>query len=596
MNIAPFSRAASRAFCVGLAVLLVSGSLTSTAAAATNLAPQASISFTFDDGLASSIKLAAPALKSRGLTGTNYVTTNCVGMTNVPNSCRADRDKPYMTWAQVKNLQNNFKWEIGSHTASHPLLASSDAGDGQPNPLTVAQIRKELVSSKSALVSHGLNVKSFAAPYGDYNPRVLSEVAKVYTNFRGFADTGMNEWPYNEYLLYNLPITSTTTVASVKSQIDEAIAQKKWLILTFHDVVSAGTEGMRPMAPSAGRHTYSYDYSVTKLAQIADYVAAKQSSGLIKNVNPGSAMMTGTSLFANSTFAAGISKGWTTDAPAAITANRANNGSFPSANNSVRLVSNGGADKHLYSPLVSVTHGTMYGLKLYLNVTRAASGSYIGQYVDEYDAAGNWISGQFKASENSVFAENLNDTYTPSSAAVASMRLQIYIGGGMTAFVDNAQLIALSSTPTTNLITNAHFNAGISGGWTTDSARIAADALGNGAPSGAKNSVSLRGSANETHLLSPRITVIPSESYTISSYLSVLNNGGDTFGYYIDEYDSAGEWVSGQYALSVSSGASDRTLGYTPSSAQVAAASLQLIVPAGDTAHAYFDWVRWYQD
>lgn len=568
-----------------------------TALAATNPAPQASVSFTFDDGLASIAKLAAPTLKRYGLSGTSYVTTKCVGMIAIPNTCRADRDKSYMTWAQIQNIQNNYGWEIGSHTVTHRLLASSDPTDGQPNPLTLAEVRNELTQSKSALQNHGLRVKSFATPYGDYNTKVIAEIAKVYSNHRGFADTGLNDWPYNEYLLYNLPITSVTTVASVKAKIDEAIAQKKWLVITFHDIVAAGREGQRPLSPSPGKHTYSYDYSNDKLAQIAAYVAQKRNAGLVKNLNPGSASVSGASLFANSSFASGISSGWTTDAPAAITANHANTGSFPSPKDAVKLTSTTLPDKHLYSPQTAVSPTTSYALKAYLNVTQRSSG-YVGLYIDEYNTDGAWISGQYAQEERTVYAENLNSVYRPSSSQVASMRLQIYIGGGtLTAFIDNIQLIPLSSTPLTNLLPNAQFDSGLSGGWTTDSAKIVADTENHGAPSGEQNSLSVRGTAGtETHIFSPRVPVVANRTYSIASYLSIIGAGGDSFGYYIDEYDISGNWVSGQYKLSVTSGAGDRNISYTPSSTSVTHASLQFIVPANDTAQAYFDWARWYQN
>ena len=50
--------------------------------AATAYAPQAKISYTFDDGLASAYTQAAPTLKKYGQVGTNYVTTGCIASKN----------------------------------------------------------------------------------------------------------------------------------------------------------------------------------------------------------------------------------------------------------------------------------------------------------------------------------------------------------------------------------------------------------------------------------------------------------------------------------------------------------------------------------
>jgi peptidoglycan/xylan/chitin deacetylase (PgdA/CDA1 family) len=133
----------------------------------------AKVSFTFDDGLASAYTNVAPIMAKYGFKATDYVITGCAGMTTIPNTCHANTDASYMTWAQVQALQNTYGWEIASHTVSHPYLATFDATDGQPNKLTAAQVTTELTNSKSALASHGINATDFSSPYGDYNQAVL---------------------------------------------------------------------------------------------------------------------------------------------------------------------------------------------------------------------------------------------------------------------------------------------------------------------------------------------------------------------------------------------------------------------------------------
>ena len=64
-------------------------------------------------------------------------------------------------------------------------------------------------------------------------------------------------------------------------------------------------------------------------------------------------------------------------------------------------------------------------------------------YVDEYNAAGTWISGQYRKPENSRWVEALNFTYTPSSTNVATASLQVSVAGtGITAYLDNVQMMA----------------------------------------------------------------------------------------------------------------------------------------------------------
>ena len=84
-------------------------------AATTNVTPTAKVSFTFDDGLSSASTQAAPTLAKYGFTGTDYVITGCVGMTTAPNTCHANNDATYMSWAQVQALRRP------STDCGHPL-------------------------------------------------------------------------------------------------------------------------------------------------------------------------------------------------------------------------------------------------------------------------------------------------------------------------------------------------------------------------------------------------------------------------------------------------------------------------------------------
>lgn len=576
-----------------LVALLVTVGLTVSnyaAAATTNPTPTAKISFTFDDGLQSSYTHVAPLLQKYGLTGTNYVVTDCVGKTTIPNNCHANNDAKYMTWAQIKALQNTYGWEIGSHTATHPYLATKDASDGQPNVLTPAQVNTELATSKSALTSRGIDAKAFSSPYGDYNPAVLAQVAQYYESHRGFADNANNGWPYNEYLLYNMPVQVGVTVAQVKARIDQAIANNQWLILTMHDV-----------KPSPSKDPDDYEYGTTQLDKIAAYVQTKQAARVIKSVNVSDGLVKSTAnLLPNSTFNNGITDGWTTDRPSDIIKVANSKGSYPDAVNSIRFVSSSnGAIGHLFSPLVPVSATQTYMLKTYLSLQQISTGN-VGFYIDEYDAGGNWISGQYKKAEASVWVENLNFTYQPSSPAVTQARYQFIMNGtGIRGFLDNVQWFATSSISQTTLLANGEFNAGVSAGWSTDSpVGILADNTGNGNPSNAAsaaNSIHLTSGNVDTHLFAPKVAVKAPTSYDIYSYVDVRSMQSGEVGFYIDEYDASGNWISGQYKTGVRSvGKGEVGFGYTPSSSAVSSASLQVIVVGNSGINAYYDSTRWF--
>lgn len=564
-------------------------------AATQNPTPGAKVSFTFDDGLQSAYTQAAPTLAKHGLTGTDYVITGCVGMTTVPNTCRANTATPYMTWAQVQSLQNTYGWEVGSHTVDHKCLASNakvDKSDCQATTLTKAQVDAELANSKSALAAHGISATDFSTPYGDYNNMVLAQIAKYYATMRQFknATNNVNVWPNSDYYLWDYQvIEGVTPVSTVETAINNAIANKQWLILTFHNI-----------EPTPSTNPDDYEYGTSELNQIAAYVQAEQQAGQINSihVNQGPVNST-TNLLPNSSFNNGIADGWTTDAPTNITKDTGTNGSYPDPTNSVKLVA-GTTEEHLFSPKVTVDPNTTYMLKNFLNVSKLTSG-YVGFYIDEYDSNGNWISGQWKAAENSSFVEDMNFSYKPSSVNVAKASLQVIVAAnsGITAYLDNAQWFPLSVATVNNMMPNGTFDAGISDGWMTDDpTNIVADANNNGSPANPVNSVSLKSAANNTHLFSPQINVTTGIKYDITSYLnlkSISTTPGSEVGFYVDEYDASGNWISGQYLGGIHTlGANNVGFGYVPSSATVAKASLQVIVMGNSNTQAYFDDVNWY--
>jgi peptidoglycan/xylan/chitin deacetylase (PgdA/CDA1 family) len=586
---ASLARGRARLGAIGAVGAMATALLSPTAAyaAVDNPAPGPLVSFTFDDGALSALTQAAPTLQKYGLTGTNYVPTGCVGMTTVPNTCRADTDVPYMTWAQIQQLQNTYGWEIGSHTVTHQCLVSV-GNDCQATKLTPAQVDAELANSKAALAANGINATAFAPPYGDYDMTAVAQIAKYYTSMRGFADTGNNIWPLGDYLLRNIPVQErTTTVATLKAKVDEAITNQTWAVFTFHDI-----------RPNPSQTPDDYQYGTAELDQLAAYVQTKVAAGLIKNVNVSKGLVEGTpNKMPNPTFNNALGDGWRTDAPATITADAANNGSYPDSAKSVKLVS-GATTGHLFSPKVPVTPATNYMFKAFLNVASISTGE-VGFYVDEYNAAGQWISGQFRKRENSRWVESMNFAYTPSSTNVASASLQIWVTGtGITAYVDNVQMLAAGAEttppPPSNLVANGTFDAGISSGWTTDSATtIVADAANHGSPANPVNSVKLTATTANKHLFSPQVAVTAG-TYKIAGYLNVAARTSGEVGYYIDEYNAAGQWISGQYKLGVTAtGVTNVDLTYSPSTTTVAKASLQVIVQGNSGLQAYFDDVRW---
>jgi peptidoglycan/xylan/chitin deacetylase (PgdA/CDA1 family) len=562
-------------------------------AATTNIAPAAKISFTFDDGYTTAVTQAAPTLAKYGLSGTEYISTGCVGMTKAPNTCRADSDKTYMTWDQINQLKSTYGWEIGSHTVTHPYLATFDATDGQPAPLTPTQVNYELNQSKADLAAHGISAADFATPYGDYNAPVLAQIAKYYATQRGFQDQNHNIWPYSDYLINDMPVQEGVTVAQVEAKIDEAITNKYWLVLTMHDIKAKPSKNID-----------DYEYGTAELDQIAAYVKAKQTAGTLQAIHIDQGMVkSDTNLLPNGSFNNGVADGWTTDSPTTITKDIGTNGSYPDPTNSVKLVSSA-STTHLFSPKVAVSPSTTYVLKNFLSVQQLTSGE-VGFYVDEYDGFGNWISGQYKTKENTKFVESMNFAYKPSSAQVVQARLQVVVTGnsGITAYIDNSQWFPVqTATPPppppaqTNLIANGTFDNGIANGWMTDSsATVTKDTASNGSPANPVNSVKMVASTKNTHLFSPQVAVDSTKTYSLSTYVNLKQITSGEVGFYIDEYDANGNWISGQYKTGVRSGGTGNVaFQYKPTSASVMKANLQIICTGNSNILVYVDDVQWY--
>ena len=222
----------------GLAVVLLWGALPAQAA---NPFPQGMVTVTLDDGWSSQYTWARPALKQRGLRATYYLVSEGV----------RDNWTDYLTVPQVQTLlaENN---EISSHTLTHPDLPT----------LSATQVEAQLRDSQAWLKSQfGLaSVPAFASPYGHYNDAILATVKKYYGSHRT-VNGGHNFADSNIYQLRAYDVESGVSVETVRTWINEAAANKTWLILVFHEFLD-------------GTPTRSTQYSASGFAAILDAIKA----------------------------------------------------------------------------------------------------------------------------------------------------------------------------------------------------------------------------------------------------------------------------------------------------------------------------------
>ncbi len=183
---------------------------------------QAMVSFAFDDGFSSHYTSTRNILNAAGVKGSFYVST---AFTNVEDG--------YMTSAQVLGLQADGH-EVAAHTRTHPHLPT----------LTAQQATDEIVGSKNDLLAMGItNVDTFTYPFGEYNDSVKQIVKNAGFIGARSVNSGYNTPTQDKYALLDQHIEFDTTLATLKANVDQAIAEKKWLIFEAHEQqANCGTE------------------------------------------------------------------------------------------------------------------------------------------------------------------------------------------------------------------------------------------------------------------------------------------------------------------------------------------------------------------
>lgn len=181
---------------------------------------KAAVTFMFDDGNATDISEGKKWLDPHGYKASTAVYSNRM-IANDPTA---------LTWAQLKSLQS-AGWEIVSHSISHSDLTT----------LNSSAIDTELRNSKSALQNQGLTIKNFALPFGAYNGFIMAKARQYYTSARAF-ETGTNPQGAYPFEIKVIPILENTTASDITNIINQAKAQNRWVVLSFHEIAASGDD------------------------------------------------------------------------------------------------------------------------------------------------------------------------------------------------------------------------------------------------------------------------------------------------------------------------------------------------------------------
>lgn len=199
------------------------------------------VSLRFDDAWLSQYQNALPKLTTAGFRGTFYVPTRQLSDYGFVG---------YMSKTQIKNLASKGH-EIGSHTQKHTDLTT----------LSSSQAQTEIVGSRQDLQAMNVGpVNSLAYPFGAYDSTIIAMVRDA--GFKSAAATiGGDVTPNSDrYQLERRSVEVSVTVPQIKSWIDQAVANKEWLILTFHEVSTSGRQ---------------YSITPANFNQVIDYLKQK---------------------------------------------------------------------------------------------------------------------------------------------------------------------------------------------------------------------------------------------------------------------------------------------------------------------------------
>lgn len=188
------------------------------------------VSLTFDDGWRSIYTNGLPLLQKYNMVSTDYMLTSTL-------------DYPdYMTKAMMQDMLNAGN-EIGGHTVDHCDLTGQQTDDKKvcPTPISDTKVNQEIDQNKTDLQNmFSTPVTDFATPYGAYNDQVIADIkAAGYQSHRS-TDVGYNSIDnFDPYNIKVQNITSATTPADVQAWVNEAIANKEWLVIVYHEVSDA---------------------------------------------------------------------------------------------------------------------------------------------------------------------------------------------------------------------------------------------------------------------------------------------------------------------------------------------------------------------
>jgi len=226
-----------------------------------NKAPAGILVFQFDDGYDSIFLAAGTTFQQFGKQAVAAIITDDI---NAPGR---------MTAAQIATLRQRG-WDIASHSKSHV----------DPQGLTEAQLRTELLASRTALEAIVGHVAHYAWPFAAPNEYFRQVCADYYDSA---ADSGLYEYAtFNSFAIGHMTIDDPAGLVGYKAAMDAAKAGKYMLTFIMHDVTGPdqGTlEQLLTYAEAIGIPVLTRSEALTKTTTVCPFELNGRASLRCKN-------------------------------------------------------------------------------------------------------------------------------------------------------------------------------------------------------------------------------------------------------------------------------------------------------------------------
>lgn len=190
-------------------------------AGATSTLEKGIVTFTFDDGDISLNTNAVPIFSKYGVPLTAYIIPNEVG------------EGYAVSWEQLRDMQRNDSVEVANHTWSHPSLLT----------LTSRNVKLQITQAEARLAEEGISISgALAPPFGEYNAttiNIMKNLGTVTSSRQAWTGNGdyLNKpATFNRWELKVVGLSDAPTFNDMEYVIDQAVAQKAWVIFVFHGV------------------------------------------------------------------------------------------------------------------------------------------------------------------------------------------------------------------------------------------------------------------------------------------------------------------------------------------------------------------------